>query len=56
MSYFPFLYVKICTDHNNVNMKRQHIFTAMMMTAGMLHAQSTDTVSQAMLIDTAALK
>lgn len=37
-------------------MKRQLIFTAMMMTAGMLHAQTTDAVSQAMLIGTAALK
>lgn len=56
MSYFPFFYVKTYTDPNNVNMKRQLIFTAMIMTAGMVLAQTTDTVSQAMLIDTVALK
>lgn len=56
MSYFPFFHVKTCTDPNNVNMKRQLIFTAMIMTAGMVLAQTTDTVSQAMLIDTVALK
>ena len=56
MSYFPFFYVKTRTDHNNVNMKRQLIYTAMIMTAGMVLAQTTDAVSQAMLIDTAALK
>ena len=37
-------------------MKYRLLFVAMLMAAGVLHAQTTDTVSQAMLIGTAALK